>query len=89
MVYIVDLQGGTDKGRFFAIIKKTTQNNDGTFNEVYSDSISATEPVKKVLKSQNSTLGRTLDQMSVVALVKLNLILQNTFGWVNIQHLKM
>ena len=65
-----DLQGGTDKGRFFAIIKKTTQNNDGTFNEVYSDSISATEPVKKVLENQNSTLGRTLDQMSVDALVK-------------------
>ena len=65
-----DLQGGSAAGRFYAIIKKTTRNSDGTFNEVYSDSISATEPVKKVLKNKNSTLSRTLDQMSVDALVK-------------------
>ena len=65
-----DLQGGATGGRFYAIIKKTTQNTDGTYNEVYSDSISATEPVKKVLENQNSTLSRTLDQMSVDALVK-------------------
>ena len=65
-----DLQGGATGGRFYAIIKKTTQNTDGTYNEVYSDSISATEPVKKVLENQNSTLSRTLDQMSVDALVR-------------------
>ena len=65
-----DLQGGAAGGRFYAIIKKTTRNSDGTFNEVYSDSISATEPVKKVLENRNSTLSRTLDQMSVDALVK-------------------
>ena len=32
-----DLQGGAASGRFYAIIKKTTRNSDGTFNEVYSD----------------------------------------------------